>query len=355
MLITEKQILEALRHVEDPDLKKDIVTLKMVKDIQIAGEKISFTVTLTTPACPMKEMIKNACQNAIRHLVSSSAIVEVNMTAEVSSRQNGPGSKNLPGVKNIVAVASGKGGVGKSTIAVNLAISLAQTGAQVGLLDADIYGPSVPILLGLEEERPLAHNSNGKEYLLPLQKFGVQVMSLGFLVAPGQAVVWRGPMASKAIMQMATDTRWQTIDYLIIDMPPGTGDIHISICQQLPITGAIIVTTPQIVAIADARKAAAMFTTDSIKTPIIGVVENMSYFSPPEAPGEKYYIFGKEGARQLAEEFNVPLLAQIPLVEEIRNASDIGAPIALVADSPQAHAFHNLASAVAQRISILNA
>jgi ATP-binding protein involved in chromosome partitioning len=355
MPITEKQVLEALSHVDDPDLKKDIVTLNMVRDIQISGEKISFTVVLTTPACPMKEMIKNACENAIRHFVSGSIAIDVNMTAEVSSRRNGASLQGLQGVKNIIAVASGKGGVGKSTVAANLAISLAQTGAQVGLLDADIYGPSVPILLGLEEEKPLAHHINGKEYLLPPQKFGLQVMSLGFLVPPGQAVVWRGPMASKAIMQMAGDTQWEAIDYLIIDMPPGTGDIHISICQQLPITGAIIVTTPQTVATADARKAAAMFTMDSIKTPIIGVVENMSYFSPPEAPEKKYYIFGKDGALQLAQEFNVPLLAQIPLVEEIRNGSDIGAPVALTADSPQALAFHRLASAVAQRVSIFNA
>ncbi|MCS6904562.1 MAG: Mrp/NBP35 family ATP-binding protein [Bacteroidia bacterium] len=353
MQITEKEILQALSHVEEPDLKRDIVSLNMVRDIQITEDKISFTVVLTTPACPLKEIIRNACENAIRHFVNGHFVIEVNMTSQVTSKINT--SSFLKGVKNIIGIASGKGGVGKSTIAANLAISLAQMGARVGLLDADIYGPSIPILLGLEEERPLAHSINGKDYIVPIQKFGLQVMSLGFLVPAGQAVVWRGPMASKAIMQMAGDTQWENVDYLIIDMPPGTGDIHISLCQQLPMTGAIVVTTPQTVALADARKAAAMFTMDSIKVPLIGIVENMSYFCPPEEPTKKYYIFGKDGAKQLAEEFNVPLLAQIPLVEEIRNGSDMGIPIALIADSPQAKAFENLAMLTAQRISILNA
>jgi len=348
------EILKALSNVQEPDLGQDIVTLNMVKDIQIDGDNLSFTVILTTPACPMKDMIKNACINAIHLLVNKSANVQVKFVAQTTSNRQ-DGKSVLPGVKNIIAVVSGKGGVGKSTIAANLAIALAQGGASVGLMDADIYGPSVPIMFGVRGERPLMKEVAGKGMIVPLEKYGIKLMSIGLLVDEKQAVVWRGPMASSAIRQFSTDVEWGNLDYLVIDMPPGTGDIHLTLVQTIPVTGVVVVTTPQTVALADAKKAIAMFGQAQIKVPIIGLVENMSYFTPAELPQNKYYIFGKEGGKRMAEEFDLALLGQIPLVQSIREGGDDGIPAMVGDDEITQNAFRAFAANTVRNIAMRNA
>jgi ATP-binding protein involved in chromosome partitioning len=353
-MITKEAVIEALSQVQEPDLGKDLVTLNMVKDIEIDGKNVSFTVVLTTPACPLKEMIEKACVNAIRLLVDKEAIVKVNLTANVNSNRK-DNKLTLPGVKNIILVASGKGGVGKSTVAVNLAIGLAEEGASVGLLDADIYGPSIPIMLGMRDERPKMTEIEGKGMIVPLERFGIKAMSIGLLVDEKQAVVWRGPMASSALKQFISDVYWGELDYLVIDMPPGTGDIHLTIVQTVPVTGAVIVSTPQAVAAADARKAIMMLKQQQINVPILGIVENMAYFTPQELPDNKYYIFGKGGARKMAEQFDLPFLGEIPIVQSIREGGDKGVP-AVVDDEPVAkQAFITLAKKVAQNIAMRNA
>ena len=316
--MTTEKILDALRNVQEPDLGKDLVTLNMVKDILIEGNQVSFTVVLTTPACPMKDMMRTACENAVKLLVDKTAIVTVNFTAQTTSKR-ADGGAVLPQVKNIIAVFSGKGGVGKSTIAANLALALAQGGAQVGLMDADIYGPSVPIMFGVRGERPLMQEVNGKGMIVPLERFGIQLMSIGLLVDEKNAVVWRGPMASSAVKQFVTDVNWGQLDYLVIDMPPGTGDIHLTLLQSVPVTGAVIVSTPQDVALADAKKGIAMFGQAQLNVPLIGLVENMSYFTPAELPESRYYIFGKQGGRRLADEYDIPFLGEIPLIASLPN------------------------------------
>ena len=354
MELSVTNILNALRNVDDPDLKKDIVTLGMVKDVAVEGKNVTFTVELTTPACPMKEEIKHACITAVKHLVDKEAIVDINMTSRVSSVRNS-NDLLLPGVKNIIAVCSGKGGVGKSTVAVNLALGLAKTGAKVGLMDADIYGPSVPLMLNLSKAKPKVIDQNGKAMMIPLEQYGIKSLSIGYLVDPEQAVVWRGPMVSSALKQFVTDCIWGELDYLIIDMPPGTGDIHLTLVQTVPVTGAIIVTTPQEVALADARKAAGMFKISNINVPIIGVVENMAYFTPAELPENKYYIFGKGGGNTLARELMVPLLGQIPLVQGIREGGDSGKPFMLRDDDViTTTAFEEVINNTARFISIRN-
>ena len=316
-MMTNEDILKALGNVQEPDLGKDLVTLNMVKDIVIDGIKVSFTVVLTTPACPLKELIKNACINAVRILVNKEAEVTVNFSSNTSSNRKDPKTV-LGGVKNIIAIVSGKGGVGKSTVASNFALALAQGGAKVGLMDADIYGPSQHIMFGVRGERPLMKEVDGKGLIVPIEKFGIKMMSIGLLIDEKQAVVWRGPMVSSAIRQFVTDVDWGELDYLVIDMPPGTGDIHLTVVQTVPVTGVIVVTTPQTVALADAKKGIAMFNQAQLKVPVIGLVENMSYFTPPELPEKKYYIFGKDGGKNLAEEFDIPFLGQIPIVQSIR-------------------------------------
>ncbi len=354
MELSVTNILNALRNVDDPDLKKDIVTLGMVKDVAVEGKNVTFTVELTTPACPMKEEIKHACITAVKHLVDKEAIVDINMTSRVSSVRNS-NDLLLPGVKNIIAVCSGKGGVGKSTVAVNLALGLAKTGAKVGLMDADIYGPSVPLMLNLSKAKPKVIDQNGKAMMIPLEQYGIKSLSIGYLVDPEQAVVWRGPMVSSALKQFVTDCIWGELDYLIIDMPPGTGDIHLTLVQTVPVTGAIIVTTPQEVALADARKAAGMFKISNINVPIIGVVENMAYFTPAELPENKYFIFGKGGGNTLARELMVPLLGQIPLVQGIREGGDSGKPFMLRNDDViTTTAFEEVINNTARFISIRN-
>jgi len=353
--MTTEKILEALSNVQEPDLGKDLVTLNMVKDIEINGNDVSFTVVLTTPACPMKDMISNACVNAIKILVNKEANVKVNFTSNTTTKRTDPGSV-LPKVKNIIAVVSGKGGVGKSTVAANLALALSQGGAKVGLMDADIYGPSVPIMFGVRGERPMMMDVGGdKGMIVPLERFGIKLMSIGLLVDEKNAVVWRGPMASSAIRQFVTDVYWGELDYLVVDMPPGTGDIHLTLVQTVPVTGVVIVTTPQDVALADAKKGIAMFGQAQVNVPIIGLVENMSYFTPAELPNNKYYIFGKEGGRRLAEEYDLPFLGQIPLVQSIREGGDQGVPIMMSDDAITKKAFEDFTANAVRSIAMRNA
>jgi ATP-binding protein involved in chromosome partitioning len=353
-VMTKDEILKALSNVQEPDLGKDLVTLNMVKDIEIEGNYVSFTVVLTTPACPLKDMIKNACINAVKILVNKEATVNVKFTSNTTSKRK-EGDAVLPNVKNIIAVISGKGGVGKSTVAANLALALSRGGAKVGLMDADIYGPSVPIMFGVRGERPMMQEVNGKGLIVPLERYGIKLLSIGLLVDEKSAVVWRGPMASSAIKQFVTEVLWGDLDYLIIDMPPGTGDIHLTLIQTVPVTGVVVVTTPQEVALADAKKGIAMFGQAQIKVPIIGLVENMSYFTPAELPENRYYIFGKEGGKRLAEEYDIPFLGQIPLVQSIREGGDIGIPVMVGDDAVTRQAFEDFAAAAARSISMRNA
>jgi ATP-binding protein involved in chromosome partitioning len=326
LIMTKDEIIKALSNVEEPDLGKDLITLNMVEDIAIDGNKVSFTVILTTPACPMKDMIRNACTTAVKHLVNKEAEVTVNMTSRTTGKMK-PSGTVLSEVKNIIAVFSGKGGVGKSTVSSNLAVSLAQSGAKVGIMDADIYGPSIPMMFGVRGKRPMMTNIAGKDMIEPLEAHGIKVMSIGLLVDDKQAVVWRGPMASSAIRQFVTDVNWGELDYLILDMPPGTGDIHLTLLQMIPVSGAVIVTTPQDVAVADAKKAIAMFAQAQVKVPILGIVENMSWFTPQELPDNKYFIFGKDGGKRLAEEYEIPFLGQLPLIQGICEGGDTGEPL----------------------------
>lgn len=352
--MTKEQILDALRNVQEPDLGKDLVTLNMVQDIEINGNDVSFTIVLTTPACPMKDMMGNASTNAIKLLVNKEANVKVNFTSNTTTKRTDPGTI-LPKVKNIIAVVSGKGGVGKSTVAANLALALSQGGAKVGLMDADIYGPSVPIMFGVRGERPMMMDIEDKGMIIPLEKYGIKLMSIGLLVDEKNAVVWRGPMASSAIRQFVTDVYWDELDYLVIDMPPGTGDIHLTLMQTVPVTGAVIVTTPQDVALADAKKGIAMFGQAQMNVPIVGLVENMSYFVPAELPDNKYYIFGKEGGKRLADEYDLPFLGQIPLVQSIREGGDQGVPVMVSDDTVSRKAFEGFASYVVRSIAMRNA
>jgi ATP-binding protein involved in chromosome partitioning len=353
MSITKEQVLDALKHVDDPDLKKDLVTLGMIKDLQVEGKNVSFTVMLTTPACPMKDMIHKACVNAVLHFVDKEANVNVTMSANVSGRQqSGP---LLPGVKNIIGVHSGKGGVGKSTVASNLALALAKTGAKVGLVDADIYGPSQTIMFDVVHEKPAIKEIDGVNKIIPVESYGVKLLSIGFFADTSQAIVWRGPMAAKALMQMFSDADWGELDYMIIDLPPGTGDIHLSLVGSIPLNGVVIVSTPQQVALADARKGVGMFKLPTINVPVLGIVENMAYFTPPELPNNKYYIFGQNGGKNLAQELEVPLLGEIPLVQSVCEAGDAGRPAVLQETTPQAIAFMEMAKHVAQQVSIANA
>lgn len=352
--MTNEDILKALSNVQEPDLGKDLVTLNMVKDIAIDGKNVSFTVVLTTPACPLKDMIMNACINAIKLLVDKEAIVKVNFSSNTSSNRQ-DGKTILKGVKNIIAVVSGKGGVGKSTVSSNLALALAQGGAKVGLMDADIYGPSQHIMFGVRGERPMMKDDGDKGLIVPIEKFGIKMMSIGLLIDEKQAVVWRGPMVSTAIRQFVSDVDWGELDYLVIDMPPGTGDIHLTIVQTVPVTGVIVVTTPQTVALADAKKGIAMFGQAQLKVPVIGLVENMSYFTPAELPGNKYYIFGKDGGKNLAEEFDIPFLGQIPIVQSIREGGDIGIPAMVGDDAITQKAFMDFAANAVRGIAMRNA
>jgi len=354
MNIKEENIKKALGNVIDPDLNQDIVSLNMVKDINIDGDTINVVVELTTPACPLKEEIKNNCESAIKKEVGKDVKLHIEMTANVTSKRIDK-SELLPEVKNIIAIGSGKGGVGKSTVSVNLAISLAKTGAKVGLIDADIYGPSIPLMMDLKNKRPEVVKKGEKNKIIPIEQYGVKTLSIGFLIADDQPVIWRGPMASSAFRQFITECEWGALDYLIIDLPPGTGDIHLTMAQTVPLNGAIIVTTPQEASKEDAKKAVGMFNNDQINVPILGIVENMSYFTPVELPDNKYYIFGKNGGKALAKKYNVSLLGEMPIIQSIMEGGDKGKPASLSEDDMSTSAWNKLAANTAQQIAILNA
>lgn len=352
MSYSQSDILKALSTVEDPDLKRDLVSLNMIKDIKTGGNSVSFTVVLTTPACPLKEKIRQDCEDAVRQVVGPDTKIDIHITSSVTTlRDNTP---VLPGVRNIVAIASGKGGVGKSTVTTNLAVALAQAGARVGLIDADIYGPSIPTMFNVEHEQPHVKQVGGKNIIIPLEQYGVKLLSIGFLTPPDSAIVWRGPMASSALKQFFTDADWGELDYLLIDLPPGTSDIHLTMVQTVPVTGAVIVTTPQKVALADANKGLAMFRQPQINVPVLGIVENMAYFTPEELPDNRYYIFGKEGGKHLSEKYKVPFLGEIPLVQSIRESGDSGLP-AVLKGGTTGEAFQELAKTLARQIAIRNA
>jgi ATP-binding protein involved in chromosome partitioning len=352
MQLTAESVTKSLSRVQDPDLKRDLVSLGMIQGIHIEGNKVSFRVVLTTPACPLKEVIKNNCIEALEQDHGQGWEWDIFMTSQVTSmRDSGP---ILPGVKNIVAIASGKGGVGKSTTSVNLAVALAQTGAKVGLVDADISGPSIPTMFNVEGEQPTVKKVGEKNIIVPIMQYGVKLMSIGFLTPTDSAVVWRGPMASSALRQFIADVEWGELDYLLIDLPPGTSDIHLTMVQTVPVTGAVIVTTPQKVALADANKGLSMFRQPQINVPVLGVVENMAYFTPEELPENKYYIFGKEGGQKLAKKYDVPFLGEIPIVQSIRESGDTGYPAVLKMGVTK-DAYMDLAESVARQIAIRNA
>ena len=352
MQLSKENILKSLSRVQDPDLKRDLVTLGMIQKIEINGNKVSFSVVLTTPACPLKEVIKNNCLEELESDFGTEPEWDIFMTSQVTTVRDA--APVLPQVKNIIAVASGKGGVGKSTTAVNLAVALSKLGAKVGLIDADISGPSVPTMFNVEGEQPAVKKVGDKNIIVPVEQYGVKMMSIGFLTPTDSAVVWRGPMASSALKQFISDVDWGELDYLLIDLPPGTSDIHLTMVQTVPVTGAVIVTTPQKVALADANKGISMFLQPQINVPVLGVIENMAYFTPEELPDNKYYLFGKEGGRRLAAKYEIPFLGEIPIVQSIRESGDTGYP-AVMKEGLTEEAYMDLAEEVARQIAIRNA
>jgi len=348
--ITKESVTNSLKKVNDPDLHRDLVTLNMVKNVSVEGKNISVTVELTTPACPLKDKIKSDCIEAIKADHPGAENITIEMTARVIGAKP-VGQSVLPNVRNTIAVASGKGGVGKSTVAVNLAVALAKEGAKVGLLDADIYGPSIPLMLGINERPRMIETPTGTR-MLPVENFNIKLMSIGFLVDEAAPIIWRGPMASGAVKQFMSDVEWGELDYLIFDMPPGTGDIQLTLCQTIPLTGAVIVTTPQEISLADARKALYMF--NKVNVPVLGIVENMSYFLAPDT-GMKYDIFGTGGGKKLAEETSTEFLGGIPIDPRIRIGGDTGSPIVYAhPDSEQANCVLGIARNMAAQISIRN-
>jgi ATP-binding protein involved in chromosome partitioning len=344
--ITEQTVLDTLKNIIDPDLRKDIVTLGFVKDLEINGGDVSFRIVLTTPACPVKEAFETEAK-ALVGAIEGVENVRVTMDAEVPKGRGIANNVAVPGVKNIIAVSSGKGGVGKSTVAVNLAVSLALDGAKVGLMDADVYGPNVPLMLGVGFGQPQVENGQ----ILPIEAHGVKMISMALLAPPDKPMILRGPMLHGIVRQFLTDVNWGELDYLIVDMPPGTGDVQLSLAQLVPVQGAVLVTTPQAVSIADVRRALKMFETVAI--PHLGIIENMSYFIPPDMPEKRYNIFGEGGGRKLASEYNVPFLGEVPLGIEVRESGDKGVPVVISEpDSPQAKAFRAVAEEVARQVSI---
>lgn len=345
MTIYPKQIMDALATVRYPGTGKNVVEMQMVDDnLRIAGLHVSFSLVFDKPTNPFLKSLVKACQAAIHAYVGKEVEVEIS-TRSLQAPRPEVGSL-LPGVKNIIAVSSGKGGVGKSTVAANLAVALARMGHRVGLLDCDIFGPSVPKMFQMEDAQPYSEHIDGRDLIVPLEKYGVKLLSIGFFVSPEQATLWRGGMACNALKQIIGDAHWGELDYFVLDTPPGTSDIHLTLVQTLPITGAVIVSTPQQVALADARKGISMYRNDKVDVPILGLVENMAWFTPAEHPQERYYIFGREGAKQLAEEMDVPLLAQIPMVQSICQSGDEGMPAALQPDSITGQTFMQLAARV---------
>jgi ATP-binding protein involved in chromosome partitioning len=355
MKLDRKEILKALETISIAGEGKNMVESGAVQNVITFGDEVVVDLTLETPALHIKKRAEVDIMKVIHEKVYEKAKVKVNIKVEAPEKPENPNQikgKAIPGISNIIAVSSGKGGVGKSTVTANLAVTLANMGFKVGVLDADIYGPSMPIMFDVEQAKPTSVEIDGKSKMQPVQSYGVEILSIGFFTKPDQAVIWRGPMAAKALNQMIFDANWGEIDFMLIDLPPGTGDIHLSIMQSLPITGAVVVSTPQAVALADAKKGVAMFANESINVPVLGIIENMSYFTPEELPNNKYYIFGKEGARNLAQDLEVPFLGEIPLVQSIREAGDYGRPAALQTASPIERAFEDLArNVVAETVS----
>ncbi|MBK3517932.1 Mrp/NBP35 family ATP-binding protein [Carboxylicivirga marina] len=348
-------IMDALKHVEHPGKGKDIVSLGMVEDdLRIDGKRISFSLLFDRANDPMVGSLKKACVQAIKTYVDEAAEIEGNIFVKIKPKPKPVEVKALPDVKNVIAVASGKGGVGKSTVTSNLAVALAKAGYSVGLLDADIFGPSVPIMFQTEDARPVLEKIDGKDRILPVEKYGVKMLSIGYFVNPDDALIWRGAMATNAIKQLINDGNWGELDYLLIDLPPGTSDIHLTIVQTISITGAVIVSTPQNVALADAVKGVSMFQSKNIQVPVLGLVENMAWFTPAELPENKYYIFGKDGGSKLANKMGIPMLGQIPLVQSIREGGDAGEPAALNDSSLTGLAFADLAQKVVERVELRN-
>lgn len=353
MKLDKKDILKALENITVPGEGQNMVESGAVKNIMVFGDEVVVDITISNPSLQARKKTEVEILKVIHDKVYNKAKITVNVKVDAPAakpKTNEIKGKPIPGIKNIIAVASGKGGVGKSTVTANLAVTLAKMGFKVGLLDADIYGPSMPIMFDVAQEKPLAVNIEGKSKMKPIENYGVKLLSIGFFTQPNQAVIWRGPMAAKALNQMIFDAHWGELDFMLLDLPPGTGDIHLSIMQSLPITGAVVVSTPQEVALADARKGVAMFQQDSINVPVLGIVENMAYFTPEELPNNKYYIFGKEGAKHLSEDLNVPFMGEIPLVQSIREAGDVGRPAALQTATAIETAFEELTKNVVREV-----
>jgi ATP-binding protein involved in chromosome partitioning len=353
MKLDRKEILKALETISVAGEGKNMVESGAIQNVLTFGDEVIVDLLLSTPALHIKKRAEVDIIKTIHELVYEKAKVKVNIKVETPEKPENPNlikGKQIPGISNIVAIASGKGGVGKSTVTANLAVSLAKMGFSVGVLDADIYGPSMPIMFDVENAKPLSVEVDGKSKMKPVESYEVKILSIGFFTKPDQAVIWRGPMAAKALNQMIFDADWGQLDFMLIDLPPGTGDIQLSIMQSLPITGAVVVSTPQAVALADAKKGVSMFMSEAINVPVLGIIENMAYFTPEELPNNKYYIFGKEGARNLAEDLKVPLLGEIPLVQSIREAGDYGRPVALQTATPLETAFENIARNIVQEV-----
>jgi ATP-binding protein involved in chromosome partitioning len=329
MKLDRKEILKALETITIAGEGKNMVESGAVKNVLIFGDEVTIDLLIATPAMHIKKRAEDDIKKLIHEQFSPNAVVKVNIKVEAKENPNEIKGKAIPGISNIIAVASGKGGVGKSTTTANLAVTLAKMGFKVGVLDADIYGPSMPIMFDVENEKPISVEVDGKSKMKPIESYEIKLLSIGFFTSPSQAVIWRGPMASKALNQMIFDADWGNLDFMLIDLPPGTGDIHLSIMQSLPITGAVVVSTPQAVALADAKKGVSMFLSEAINVPVLGIIENMAYFTPEELPNNKYYIFGKEGAKNLALDLQVPFLGEVPIVQSIREAGDYGRPAAL--------------------------
>jgi len=357
MKFNKEDILKALETITVAGEGKNMVESGAVKNIMTFADEVIVDIEISTPALHIKKRAKSDIIKTIKEKVSQDAKVIVNIKIEVPIQPANPNlikGKKIPGIKNIIAVASGKGGVGKSTITANLAVTLSKMGYKVGVLDADIYGPSIPMMFDVINERPLSKTIDGKSKMKPVENYGVSILSIGFFTTPEQAVIWRGPMASKALNQLIFDAAWGHLDYMLIDLPPGTGDIHLSIMQSMPITGAVVVSTPQAVALADARRGVSMFQQDNIQVPVLGIIENMAYFTPKELPENKYYIFGKEGAKNLSNDLNIPFLGEIPLVQSIREAGDNGRPAALQENTTLSNAFEKLTKGVIKELENRN-
>ena len=348
MKLDRKEILKALETISIAGEGKNMVESGAVANVITFGDEVVVDLVLSTPAMHIKKRAEDDIRKLLQETFSSEIKVKVNIKIETPEKANEIKGKAIPGIKNIIAVASGKGGVGKSTVTANLAVTLAKMGFKIGILDADIYGPSMPIMFDVENEKPLSIEIDGKSKMKPVESFEIKILSIGFFTAPSQAVIWRGPMASKALNQMIFDAHWGELDFMLIDLPPGTGDIHLSIMQSLPITGAVVVSTPQAVALADAKKGVSMFLSEAINVPVLGIIENMAYFIPEELPNNKYYIFGKEGAKNLALDLQVPFLGEVPIVQSIREAGDYGRPAALQTGSAIETIFEEITRNVVQ-------